>query len=91
MNNDDSDEIIVGTDGEVHPTVSCFGCKFWGHYRNACPYVARTGTVSIYFGCTLANNDTFDILDSWLLLDTCSTCDVIKNPDFVTDQGVQTL
>lgn len=85
INDNNSDEIIAGTDGEVHPTVPCFGCKFLGHYRNACPHVARNGTVSLHVRCTLANKDTFDISDSWLLLDTCSTCDVIKNPDFITD------
>ena len=39
----------------------------------------------MHIGCTLANKDYFDIPESWLLLDTCSTCDVIKNPDFVTE------
>ena len=70
MNNNNSNEITAGTDGEAHPTVTCFRCQFLGHYRNACPHVARTGTVSVHVGCTLANKDTYDIPDSWLLLDT---------------------
>ena len=84
-NNNNGTEIITGIDGETHQNTTCFGCQFLGHYRNVCPHVTQTGAINMHIECTLANKDSLDIPDSWLLLDTCSTCDVIKNPDFITD------
>ena len=37
----------------------------------------------MYLGHILTNNDLFTIPESWLILDTCSTCNVAKNPNFV--------
>ena len=40
--------------------------------------------MSIHIGYLFTQGNTlFDIPDSWILLDTCSTCDVIKNPILV--------
>ena len=83
-NNSNSNEIVQGTDGELHPDVKCFGCNFSGHYRNKCPYVTQSGAISMHVGVVFANPGTFTIPDHWLLLDTCSTCNVAKNPDIVS-------
>ena len=84
MNTDDSNEIVVGTDGETFPNILCFGCNFHGHYCSTYPYITRRDDASMHVGLMLAQDDSFSILKSWLLLDTCSTCDVFNNPDLVT-------
>ena len=84
MNDNNSDEIIAGTDGEVHPTVPCFGYNFWvtivmhvhtWHELEPFPYMLDA----------LLQTRILSIFQTVGLLDTCSTCDVIKNPDFVSD------
>ena len=39
----------------------------------------------MHVGCMLTQDDCFDIPKSWMLLDTCSTCDVSNNPHLVTN------
>ena len=84
LNADDTDEIVAGTNGETYPNIVCYGCNFHGHYRTECPYATRTGVVSMHIGYMLTQDDCFEIPKSWMLLDTCSTCDVSNNPDLVT-------
>ena len=85
LNADDTDKIVAGTDGETYPNIVCYGCNFHVHYRTACPYATRSGVVSMHVGCMLTQDDCFDIPKSWMLLDTCSTCDVSNNPHLVTN------
>ena len=84
-NENSSSEIVPGSDGIAHQGITCFGCHFLGHYRNQCPYSTRTGSVSMHLGILCAHGKDFHIPLSWLLLDTCSTCDVTNNPALVTD------
>ena len=84
-NDGKSDEVVAGRDGEIFPNVTCFGCNFHGHYRNMCPYTTSTGVISIHVGYMLTQGRLFDIPKSWLLLDTCSTCDVSNTPTLVTN------
>ena len=85
-NSENSEEIVPGTDGEKHENISCYGCGFKGHYRGQCPYVSRSGIVSMHNGYSFAQDDAlFIIPDTWIFLDTCSTCDVIKNHNLVTN------
>ena len=85
-NDNNSTEIVPGTDGATYNDVVCFGCGFKGHYRNQCPYAQRSGVISMHLGYDFAQqNGLFMIPDSWILLDTCSTCNVIKNPSLVTN------
>ena len=85
MNDDNSNEIVAGTNGETFPNIACFGCNFHGHYRNMCPYATRSAVISMHVGCTLTQEEFFKIPKSWLLLDTCSTCDVSNNPNLVSN------
>ena len=83
MNTDETDEVVAGTDGDSFPNIGCYGCNFHGHYRTACPYATRTGVMSMHVGYMLTQDDCFEIPKSWVLLDTCSTCDVSNNPHLV--------
>ena len=83
-NQEDSNEVVAGTDGEIFPNIICFGCNFHWHYRNTYPYATQTGIVSMHVGYMLIQDQSFVIPKSWLLLDTCSTCDVLNNPNLVT-------
>ena len=85
MNENSSSEIVPGSDDLTHQGISCYGCSFLGHYRNQCPYSSRTGSVSMHLGIMCAQGKVFDIPSSWILLDTCSTCDVANNPALVND------
>lgn len=84
-NDNNSDEIVAGTDGAIFHNVKCYGCQFHGHYRNMCPYATRTGVVAAHVGYMLAQGGYFNIPKSWLLLDTCSTCNVSNNPTLVSN------
>ena len=84
-NENSSSEIVPGSDDIAHQGITCFGCQFLGHYRNQCPYSTRTGSVSMHLGILCAHGKDFHIPLSWLLLDTCSTCDVTNNPALVTN------
>ena len=85
MNTNKSIELVAKTDRAVHNDVTCYGCQFLGHYHNQYPYQERNGTMSVHIGCLLSQGCYFQIPKSWLLLDTCSTCDVANNPDLFTD------
>ena len=84
-NENDSNEVVAGADGQTHPDITCFGCQFVGHFRNQCPYAANEQVQAVHIGCTLAQDSVFTIPKSWLLLDTCSTYDVSNNPELVTN------
>ena len=72
-------------DTVTHCDITCYGCRFRGHYHNQCPYVGQTGVVSVNFGCLLTQAQFVDILKSWVLLDSCSTCDVSNNHNFLSN------
>ena len=85
-NDNNSTNIVPGTDGVSHNEITCFGCDFLGHYRNQCPYVQQTGIVSMHVGHSFTQGNTlFSIPSSWILLDTCSTCNVVKNSSLVSN------
>ena len=85
-NDNNSNEPVPGTDGNTLEDVTCYGCQFRGHYRNMCPHVNRSGIISAHVGYMLTQDDgLFNIPKIWILLDTCSTCDVANNPDIVSN------
>ena len=49
-NDDNSSEIVAGSDGESKLDIMYYGCQFHGHYRGECPYEGRTGVVSVHLG-----------------------------------------
>ena len=85
VNENSSSEVVPGTDGVTHQGITCYGCQFMGHYRNQCPYCTRSGFISVHVGLLFTQGKVFDIPLSWILLDTCSTCDVSNNPNLVTN------
>ena len=51
-----------------------------------CPYENITGIVLAHIGYMLTqDDDSFDVPKIWILLDTCSTCNVANNPNLVTN------
>ena len=84
-NNDSSNEIVPEIDGETFSSITCFRCQFKGHYKDKCPYATQIGIVSMHVGYTFTQGGLFNIPKGWLLLDTCSTCDVSNNPKLVTN------
>ena len=85
MNTNNCTEIVAGADGKSCPDTKCYGCQFFGRYRNQCPYVTRTSVISMHLGCMLTQGALFTIPKIWVLLDTCSTCNVSNNPNLVTN------
>ena len=77
--------MVVRVDGEIHSTVTCSGCNFLGHYRSQCPYVINAQVQAVYIGCTLTQGSVFTITKSWILINTCSTCNVSNNSDLVSN------
>ena len=84
-NDSNSNEIVAGTDGSIFQDVACYGCHFHGHYRNMCPYVTKPAVISAHVGYMFSQGGYFNIPKSWLLLDTCSTCNVSNNPTLVSN------
>ena len=85
VNDNNSVEVVAGIDGETHPNITCFGCLFTGHYRGQCPYVINGHVQAVHIGCTFAQDSFVDIPKNWILLDTCSTCNVSNNIALVKD------
>ena len=37
-----TNNIIAGTDGQIHENVKCYGCNNYGHYQSHCPQTTDT-------------------------------------------------
>ena len=85
VNEINSEETIPRTNGETYPNATCYGCLFYKHYRDNCPYATRTGFILVHARYMLTQGNLFDIPKTWLLLDTYSMCNVSNNPDLVTN------
>jgi hypothetical protein len=76
---------VAGTDGVIHPGISCFGaCGGYGHYSGQCP-ASATGTTLTQYALMLTQLDNTGINPSWILLDLQSTISVFKNPYMLTN------
>ena len=78
---DETPELIPGTDGRTFD-IQCFNCNQRGHYAANCPEPSnRTGVSNLQFGNVLAQVQACEgmIPPDWVLLDTCSTDNVISN------------
>ena len=79
---------VAGTDGVVHPGITCRGgCQGFGHYAGECPgAVPTTGTTLTQYALMLAQSSTECGIDpNWILLDSQSTMSVFKNPAMLTN------
>ena len=54
-----------------------------GHYSGQCPNVKRVGLAQVGFVLTQSNKGNNTIENYWILLDTCSTHSVSKNPNTI--------
>ena len=67
------------TDGQTHD-VKCFNCNKRGHYTSNCPE-SRVGVSNLQYGNMLTQVQGQEglIPSDWVLLDTCSTDNVVNN------------
>ena len=73
---------VPGTDGIIHPNITCHGCNAKGHYRNRCPTTPKNVTLTQF---VLNQHELSTIDPTWILLDTCSTVSVFCNKELVTN------
>ena len=81
--------LVAGTDGRTR-NVLCYGCNTWGHYANQCPNArdndsgsgSRQGTNILQYGFNFNQQGDGGIPREWVLLDTCSTNNVLNNCGF---------
>ena len=79
---------IAGTDGRTHADIKCFNCDNMGHYASNCPNPQRRpGFNSLIYGyiMTQKQNKSTIIPSDWILLDSCSTDCVFKDPSIVSN------
>ena len=79
--------MIPGTDGRTFD-VQCFNCNQRGHYAANCPEPnSRTGISNLQYGNVLTQVQDWKgmIPHDWILLDTCSTDNVISNADLMKE------
>lgn len=82
-------DMVCGTDGRTINAL-CYKCGQYGHVSYNCPEEDRRindGTGFMQFGVSLTkdSNSSHLISRDWLLLDTCSTDNVIYNTSMVAN------
>ena len=84
--NDQDEELIPGTDGRVFDIV-CYNCNKKGHYTLCCPeLLTRVGASNLIVGNVLTQVHQQGLIPpDWILLDTCSTDNVVNNVDMVNN------
>lgn len=78
---------VAGTDGVVHPGITCRGgCQGYGHYARECPVGSATsGTTLTQYAFMLTQANDSGIDPSWILLDSQSTISVFRNPAMLSN------
>ena len=77
---------VAGTDGVLHPGITCRGgCQGYGHYAEECPGATTTATTLTQYAYMLAQSNDSGIDPSWILLDSQSTISVFRNPAMLTN------
>ena len=83
---DQEEELIPGTDGRVFD-ILCYNCNKKGHYASCCPETSsRVGASNLQVGNILTQVCKQGLIPpDWILLDTCSTDNVVNNKAMVTN------
>jgi len=79
---------ISGTDGVLHPGVSCYVCHGYGNYSDECPgatTIKTTGTTLTQYGLMLAKTTEIGIDPNWILLESQSMISVFHNPNMLAN------
>ena len=80
-----TNNIIAGTDGQIHENVKCYGCNNYGHYQGHCPQTtdtrqsAQTHLTMGFSFMQLTTKKQQMVPHTWVLLDNQSTVDVFCN------------
>ena len=86
-----NDNLVASVNDTYHQEITCYNCNNKGHYSNKCPYEYQQNTKKpngvnlLMRAITLTQNDPSvgEINPHWILLNTCSTASVARNPNLV--------
>jgi hypothetical protein len=80
---------VPGSDGVLHPTITCYQCHGTGHYANTCPAPLDNATTvppgTTLFQYVLAQTTADGIHPRCILLDSQSTISVFMNPSMLSN------
>ncbi|KAI2510045.1 Reverse transcriptase (RNA-dependent DNA polymerase) [Fragilaria crotonensis] len=82
---------VAGTDSQLRPNVTCYGCGLPGHMAGECPTADTTTAPAItltqyaYVLAQAAQEGEHEIDPDWILLDSQSTISVFKNASMLTN------
>ena len=85
--NDQDEELIPGTDGRVFQVI-CYNYNKKGHYALCCPEPStRVGANNLQVGGNMLAqvHQQGLIPPDWILLDTCSTDNVVNNKGMINN------
>ena len=82
--NEQDEELIPGTDGRIFQVI-CYNCNKKGHYASCCPEPStRVGASNLQVGNLLTQVQQQGLIPpDWILLDTCSTDNVVNSRDMI--------
>ena len=86
-NESNGTENVPGTDGRTFDII-CYNCNRRGHYASCCPNSDnRVGISNLQYGCMMKQTEIRKglIPPDWILLDTCSTDNVVHDLSLLTN------
>ena len=74
---------VPGKNGRCFQDKECWACKKMGHTAYFCPTIPYTGMCNYVCKFNFSNQLVEHINKWWILLDTCSTCNVTNNHELL--------